>query len=599
MSDFVTLRRFLGLMITTLRWRLALVFAIGLMSTLTAGIGLVLLVPLLSLVGVDAGGGSTEPFVALVRATLERFGIAPSAAVLLGLNAAILIAAAALTRYQAILEPVTYESFDLAQRTRLFEALTHANWRHSLDEHTYDNVHLLTAEVDRLGRVAHGIVSLMSRVLLVGVHLVVAIILSPLLTALVAVAGLALTLITRPLTNQARVHGSEVSRAYRDLYSVIGEHLSGLKTIKAHGLEDSFIAEFEERAGEAAAAIVGVSRNQADVGFVLQVGSTLALTLIVWVALGMESVTPAGLIVLLYLFARLVPMLTGLQRGYQAIIGNLSAVELVERAIAKFSAAREPRASGPGPARVTRSIELRDVSFDYRSSDGRRVLTDVDLVIPVGKTTAIIGASGSGKSTTADLLIGLLTPDSGAMLLDGEVLDDADRPQWRRRVSYVSQDIFLFHASVRQNLLFADPSATEEQLWSALEAAAATFVRDLPAGIDTVLGDRGSTLSGGERQRVALARALLREPDLLVLDEATSQLDAANELKVQEAIKGLHGSVTLVVIAHRLATVRDADAIHVFAEGRIVESGTWDELAARPGSVLRDLAVAQGLVVTA
>ncbi|HLU81847.1 MAG TPA: ABC transporter ATP-binding protein [Trueperaceae bacterium] len=599
MGDLAILRGFLGLMFSTLRWRLALLFALGLVSTVTSGVGLVLMVPLLSLVGIEAGGGTTEPFVRFVQDGLDLLGVAPTPPVLLSLNALVLVGAAALGRYKSIIEPRIYESFDLAQRKRLFHALTHARWQHSVNEHAYDNVHLLTSEIDRLGSAAHTVVSLASRVLRVIVHLAIAIVLSPLLTALVAAAGLILAAVTQPLATRARARGKEVSSAYRQLYSSIGEHLSGLKTIKAHGLEESFIDDFGRRAGHAADAEVAVSRNQADVGFVLQVGSTLALTAIVWVALGIQTVTPAGLIVLLYLFASLVPMLTGLQRGYQSLIGKLSAVEQVEGAIDKFTAARETQEPVAELPAVTRAIELRDVSFSYGSDEGRTILSHVDLVVPYGRTTAIVGPSGSGKSTAADLLIGLLAPESGAVLLDGAELTDAARRSWRQRVSYVSQEIFLFHETVRENLLVANPDATEAQLWEALDAAAAGFVRDLPQGIDTLLGDRGSTLSGGERQRVALARALLREPDLLVLDEATSQLDAANEAKVQQAIRGLHGRVTLVVIAHRLATVRDADRIHVFSGGRIVESGTWEQLCSQPGGTLRDLASAQGLVLTA
>src|SRR5690606_7548952 len=404
---------------------------------------------------------TTEPFVRLVQDGLAVLGVSPTPTVLLTLNAVVLIAAAALDRYQSIVEPRIYESFDLAQRQRLFGALTHARWQHSVNEHAHDNVHLLTSEIDRLGSAAYGIVSLASRVVRVTVHLVIAIILSPLLTALVALAGIVLAALTHPLVTTARARGKDVSNTYRKLYSSIGEHLSGLKTIKAHGLEESFIDDFGRRAGQAAAAEVAVSKNQANVGFVLQVGSTLALTAIVWVALGMQSVTPAGLIVLLYLFARLVPMLTGLQRGYQSVISKLSAVESVEDAVARFSAAREPSVTGPDLPRITTGIELRDVSFGYRADDGRTILANIDLVVPCGKTTAIVGPSGSGKSTTADLLIGLLAPDTGDVLLDGVELSDADRPRWRQRVSYVSQDIFLFHASVRENLLVANPDASE------------------------------------------------------------------------------------------------------------------------------------------
>ena len=598
MADVPLLRRFSRLLVSTLRWRLLLVFVLGIVSSLTAGVGLVLLVPLLSLIGIEAGGGSTEVFVSTVRGVLDRIGMQPTAAVLLLLNLAVLIATAALARFQAVTEPRVYESFVLSQRNRLFQALTEARWRHSVTEPAASNLHLLTAEVDRLGAAASGVVRLVSRVLLVAIHLAVAIILSPLLTGLVALAGLVLSIATQPLVRRARARGKHVSRTYGDLYSAINEHLAGLKTIKAHGLEPAAVRDFGHSSAAVADAVVDVTRNEANTGFVLQAGSAVALTLIVWVALGLESVTPAGLVMLLYLFARLVPMLTGLQRSYQSIVNQLSAVEAIEAAVFRYEQERETAGAAGSVQRPRHSIALEHVSFHYKGTGDRPVLRDIDLVVPVGRTTAIVGPSGGGKSTLADLLIGLLTPDEGALTLDGVDLSDADRPEWRRRVSYVSQDVFLFHDSVRRNLLVARPDADDARLHDALAAASAGFVHDLPDGLDTVVGDRGSKLSGGERQRIALARALLREPDLLVLDEATSNLDSVNEARVQEAIAGLHGRVTLVVIAHRLATVRDADVIHVVAAGRIMESGSWDELAGSKSGALRELAAAQGLVLT-
>lgn len=613
MADKDLISRFVRLMIATMRWRLALLLALGIVSSLTAGAGLVLMVPLLSLVGVETGGGTTEVFVGYVQGALAAIGVAPSAPVLLTLNAVLLILAAALGRYQAIVEPKIYESFVLSQRLRLFEALTDARWRFVVNERASNNLHLLTREVDRLGSAASRIVSLFTRILKVIVHLGVAILLSPLLTLLVVASGGVLVLISHPLAKLARARGKEVSESYRELYRSINEHLSGLKTVKAHGLEDRAVDDFEQRAVAAADAVVDVSRNDANVSFVLTVGSTLLLTAIVWFALSLSEVTPAGLILLLYLFARLVPMLTGLQSGFQSLMNRLAAVELLDEAVTKFEAEREhapgggpaaPLASQPEdqaaalPTALRKGVELRGVTFDYRAGESRNVLQGVDLSVPVGATVAIVGPSGGGKSTLADLLIGLLAPDTGAVLVDGVELSDALRPAWRQRVAYVSQDVFMFHDSVRRNLLLANPDASDSELREALEAAAATYVYDLPEGLETVIGDRGVKLSGGERQRLALARALLRRPDLLVLDEATSNLDAINEARVQEAIANLHGRVTLVVIAHRLATVRQADVIHVLVAGRVVESGSWGDLSAVQGGALRELAAVQGMLHT-
>jgi len=204
--------------------------------------------------------------------------------------------------------------------------------------------------------------------------------------------------------------------------------------------------------------------------------------------------------------------------------------------------------------------------------------------------TALVGASGAGKSTLADLTLGLLTPNTGRVLVDGEPLTGDRLAAWRNSIGYVPQEPFLFHDTIRANLLWARPDATEEDLRVVLRAAAAEeFVTRLPQGLDTVVGDRGVRLSGGERQRLTLARALLRRPTLLVLDEATSSLDHENERLVQEAIAKLHGELTLVVIAHRLSTVQQAEQVVVMGEGRVLESGSPDELIQHGDGLFRQL----------
>jgi ATP-binding cassette subfamily C protein len=242
------------------------------------------------------------------------------------------------------------------------------------------------------------------------------------------------------------------------------------------------------------------------------------------------------------------------------------------------------------------SIDLADLSFSYEASGIPVVLDHVGLSLAARETTAIVGPSGAGKSTMADLLMGLVTPTAGAITIDGAPLTADALRSWRRQIGYVPQETLLFHDSVRANLLWANPGATEEDIWRALASAAADdFVRALPNGLETVLGDRGVLVSGGERQRLSLARALLRRPRILILDEATSSLDSENERRIQDAIDRLHEQITIVVITHRLSTIRNADRIHVLDHGRIVESGTWNSLLVSPEGRFRALCAAQGV----
>jgi ATP-binding cassette subfamily C protein len=241
------------------------------------------------------------------------------------------------------------------------------------------------------------------------------------------------------------------------------------------------------------------------------------------------------------------------------------------------------------PPTPQRQICLDQVSVRYEGID-RPALDAVSVCFPVCTTTAIIGPSGAGKSTLADVLMGLLKADSGALRVDDSTLSEPQRLRWRGAVAYVPQETFLFNDSIRNNLLWGDPDASDEELIAALRRVAAEFVLHLPEGLDTMVGDGGMRLSGGERQRIALARALLKRPALILLDEATSALDLATEAQVRQALEQLHGSTTVVMIAHRLATLEHADRVLVLDSGRVACVGTWEEV--RKAAVRIDHAMA-------
>jgi ATP-binding cassette subfamily B protein/subfamily B ATP-binding cassette protein MsbA len=232
---------------------------------------------------------------------------------------------------------------------------------------------------------------------------------------------------------------------------------------------------------------------------------------------------------------------------------------------------------------IHQGIELRNVSLRY-APELEPALTDINLILPKGQTIALVGSSGAGKSSIADLLAGLYDPSDGVILVDDTNRATFDLVSWQQRLGVVSQDTFLFNASIAENIAFGTPGASRQEIEMAAEQAqAARFIKALPDGFKTLVGERGYRLSGGQRQRLSLARAILRDPELLILDEATSALDSESERLVQQAIDRFHNKHTVLVIAHRLSTIVNADLICVMENGAIIERGTHDQLLSKDG----------------
>jgi ABC-type multidrug transport system fused ATPase/permease subunit len=521
------------------------------------GAGLVLLVPI---VGSIAGDGPTGiPGIGDLG-----FGDWPLAA-LLAAFVGITVIQAAITRSASVNSALLQQRVVDRLRHDAFEAILAARWSFVVGIRQSDIVQVVTTGAQRSGLAIAQLVSSSVSGLLALVSAAVAIAVEPVLGSVAVVAVVMVAIAQGSGIRPAHRLGVEFGERSRQLQAVITDSLDSLRLVRAHDAS----AVWVERLGDAFTGTrevqVANTRRMSTVAALTSVGMAVAASGLVLGATWLD-VPPASIVVMIVLVNRLSGQMRSVVQTSTVVANSLPAVRDVTDLTARAAAERETPASvtdeptvGHGPL-----VELRDVTFRYRPDGGEPTggVTDLRLEVPEGRITAITGPSGAGKSTTADLVLGLLTPDTGQVLIRGVPLTADRLTWWRRHVAYVPQETIVFPGTLRDNLAWSvGRQVTDDECRQALIRAAATFVERLPDGLDTTLGDRGIRLSGGERQRVAIARALLRRPTLLVLDESTSSLDDETERAVLDTIGSLTPAVTVLVIAHRRTTLDLADHV--------------------------------------
>jgi subfamily B ATP-binding cassette protein MsbA len=396
-----------------------------------------------------------------------------------------------------------------------------------------------------------------------------------------------LQLLLRRLRRHARARAHERG----EITATVTERLAAIRLIRSYGEETRETANFKSQAERYRKRVIRTQRFSSLTSPTTEVFSGFLVILIIWAGtkpalVGLPGpLAPEAIIVFLMAALKLTSPLKTIASFPAVMAVTLASAERIFDFLDQPSSELDrPDAQ---PARFERDIVFDRVSFRY--GDGDLVLRDVSFALGKGRVVALVGPSGAGKTTVADLLPRFHDPTSGQVLMDGVPLTRISRRSLRSLMGVVSQDAVLLNDTVRANIAYGSPSATDAQVEAAADAAnAAAFIATLPQGYDTMLGERGTRLSGGQRQRIAIARALLRDPPILILDEATSALDTESERLVQQAIERLMRDRTVLVIAHRLATVRDADEIVVLDGGRIVQRGSHEELL-RAGGLYRRL----------
>jgi ATP-binding cassette subfamily B protein/subfamily B ATP-binding cassette protein MsbA len=373
------------------------------------------------------------------------------------------------------------------------------------------------------------------------------------------------------------------SEAASALNAMLHDNIAGIRQIKAYTVEPQELLRFDRTSAKVREAQLSVAKANAmtwpGVSLIAECGIVAMMAAAAyWILKGELQV--GTLMAFLVSWGFLFDPLSRINPLTQTFV---SGVVAGKRVFSILDLHDEPNLTeGLRPERLKGHVRFEGVAFSY--AEKAPVVSDITMEALPGQTIAIVGPTGAGKSTLLNLLTRFYECDEGRILIDGVPLTELSKEWLRDHIGYVTQESFLFNASIRENLLLAKPEATEEELWTVLAAANAdAFVRRLEQGLDTVTGERGTKLSGGERQRLSIARALLKNPPILLLDEATSAVDNETEKLIQQALDRLRRQRTTFVIAHRLTTVRDAHQICVLERGRMVESGQHDELLARDG----------------
>jgi ATP-binding cassette, subfamily C, bacterial len=585
--------QYIASLIQISRWQLVAAVIIMTVTSLTEGLGVALLFPILQVAGFNlANQGHVGHYTGEVRDILVRSGLRPSLwlASLLLIFMLLMALRSLFSRMQSVLTLRTALNYELSLGRRLYQAIINADWLFLVRRRSSDFTHALTGELSRVSACTYLLIGTLGNAILALVYIAIALKLSAGMTSLVLATGVALLLLSRRWMRAVHRSGTAVSESVSEVYSAATEHLQNLKAMKFYDAQTSDLAMFSSLQSSALQQTLDSTRSQAAAAFWFEAGSLIVLGTIIVASLQILNVAPASILLLLAVFTRLFPRLAATQGQLQAFLSELPAFENLMTIYQDCVANAEvPGATSSGPA-LAHEIRLERVAFRY-DADRPLVLKDLSLTIAAGKVTAIVGSSGTGKSTVADLVNGLLSPGTGRVLIDGAELTPQAARAWRRHVGYVAQDTVLFHDTVRANLRWANPDASEREMKESLSLAAAEFVFELPQGLDTTVGDRGMLLSHGQRQRIALARALLRRPGLLILDEATSSLDFDNEKRILDAIEQLKGRATVLLIAHRVSAIQRADMIYLIENGLVAESGDWQSLSSRPsqrvGSLFR------------
>jgi len=409
---FITLRRYIITLINIMSWRVALTLGLMVCLSLTEGIGLLMLVPLLQLVGLDVQQGVLGRLAGFISSVFSGIGMRPTLITVLGVYVFIVIIHSLLRRWETSASLTLQYEFVVRLQQRLYRAIANTSWLFFIRNRASDFTHALTIEMERIGAATYYILNLFATAIVAIIYLLFAIRISPMITGLVFLCGGGLILIFKKKTKVAHETGEGLSEAMNRLYAAVTEHLMGMKTAKSYGAEDRHFEIIVKLTEQVRYMYTTAVQNQAEVNYWFDIGSVLILGLTLYISFQVLAIQTAGVLLLLYLFARIMPKLSAIQQNFQSFINMLPSFSRIIEMQQRCDAAAEPKPGRMEKVELQYGIRFEKVSFNY--DEGKTpVISNLDLTIKAGETTAIVGPSGAGKSTIADLLMGLIAPIRG------------------------------------------------------------------------------------------------------------------------------------------------------------------------------------------
>ncbi|KKR88700.1 MAG: Xenobiotic-transporting ATPase [Candidatus Yanofskybacteria bacterium GW2011_GWA1_44_21] len=569
--------------ITSYKKRFVFIVLLGFINGLAGSVGIGIIIPLFSvftgsgIAGTDFITSSTEKFFMIFKIPLT----APSLIIFMVLLFALKAFAQFIAKYNT--EKLA-AGFEENLRSELLKKTLKTGWPYLSNQKIGHLERTLFYDINQsttiLLQIGTGILILTSFI----TYSIVAFKISAPITLATLLFGIILFPILKPLFYKIRKLSEQTSQLYKQVANHVSENIIGIKVVKTTATEDAVIKAGNNYFKELKLARTKSGMHSYAIGSSIEPIGIVFVGVLFILTYRLPGFNIASFGVVVYLIQKIFSFIQSIQGQFQTFVSitpNIENVISYRLAIEKNSEEN----LGSDPFIFIKSLEFVDVGFSHDKDS--IILKKINLSVGKGQMIGIIGPSGAGKTTTADILLRLLVPKEGQILLDGKDYLKTDIKEWRKNIGYVPQDIFLINDTIENNIIFYDKSISKEEIIEATKTANIyDFIEGLPDKFNTVAGERGVKLSGGQKQRIVLARALARKPQILILDEATSAIDNESEMLIQEAIQKLKGQVTVIIIAHRINTIMRTDYVFVIDGGKLVESGQPNELLKNNASYL-------------